>query len=259
MPDYIFDNAAAETEQRFGALEALFDPVTIRHLEPFVVPGAHCLEVGGGSGSIARWMSDRVGATGHVLVTDLNTRFLDDITAANVEVRRHDILADPLDDNAFDVAHTRLVLVHLPERKRAIERLIAALKPGGHLVLQEFDVVSTRLDPTTFPDETALKLIVVFPEVMFARGVNNRFGRELFPLLVSMGLADVAAEGHATMFRGGSAGARLMRANFEQLHDAIIATGRITEEEFQQDLIRLDDPATIWPSQILWTVRARKP
>jgi len=50
MTDYVFDNKEAETEQRFGALEALFDPVSERHLEPYVVPGAHCLEVGGGQG-----------------------------------------------------------------------------------------------------------------------------------------------------------------------------------------------------------------
>ncbi|HEY8173796.1 MAG TPA: methyltransferase, partial [Dehalococcoidia bacterium] len=66
MPEYVFDNAASETEQRFGALEALYDPISIQHLEPFVVTGAKCLEVGGGSGSIARWMSERVGANGRV-------------------------------------------------------------------------------------------------------------------------------------------------------------------------------------------------
>ena len=139
MTEYVFDNKEAETEQRFGALEALFDPVSKRHLEPHVVPGAHCLEVGGGSGSIALWMSERVGERGRVVVTDINTRFLDGIAGPNIEVRQHDIVSDPLEEAAFDVAHTRLVLLHIPERKRALERMIAAVKPGGWLVLEEFD------------------------------------------------------------------------------------------------------------------------
>ncbi len=39
MTEYVFDNKEAETEQRFGALEALFDPISQRHLEPYVFPG----------------------------------------------------------------------------------------------------------------------------------------------------------------------------------------------------------------------------
>jgi hypothetical protein len=98
MPEYVFDNKAPETEQRFGALETLFDPVSIRALEPYVVAGSHCLEVGGGSGSIARWMSQRAGDSGRVLITDIETRFLGGITAPNIEVRRHDIASDPLEE-----------------------------------------------------------------------------------------------------------------------------------------------------------------
>ena len=155
------------------------------------------------------------------------------------------------------MAHSRLVLVHLPERKRAIERMAAALKPGGWLVLQEFDSLSMKPDPAMF-DEHLLKVLVGLWDVMVARGVNVRFGRELLPLLRSMGLADVEAEGHVTMNYGGSEGARLLRANIEQVHDAIIGSG-VTEPEFQEDLARLEDPNVVWPSQILWSVQGRKP
>ena len=259
MTEYVFDNKEAETEQRFGALEALFDPVSKRHLEPHVVPGAHCLEVGGGSGSIALWMSERVGERGRVVVTDINTRFLDGIAGPNIEVRQHDIASDPLEKAAFDVAHTRLVLLHIPERKRALERMIAAVKPGGWLVLQEFDADSMRADPEIVPSEHLLKTLAVMWELMAARGVNLRFGRELYPLLSSLGLRDVEAEGHVSVWRGASAGARLLRANFDQLHDAIISSGKLTEQEFAEDIARLDDPSITWPSPIMWTAHGRKP
>jgi SAM-dependent methyltransferase len=259
MTDYVFDNKEAETEQRFGALEALFDSVSKRYLDPCVAPGSHCLEVGGGSGSIARWMSGRVGDHGRVVVTDINTRFLDGIVGPNIEVRQHDIVTDPLEDAAFDVAHTRLVLVFIPERKRAIERMMAAVKSGGWLVLQEFDSQSMLPDAATVGGEHLLKSATVMWELMEARGANRRFGRQLYPLLSSLGLSDVEAEGHISVWRGGSAGAGLLRSNFDQLHDAMISSGKLTEQEFAEDIARLEDPRIMWPSPIMWTARGRKP
>ncbi|MEX1103992.1 MAG: methyltransferase domain-containing protein [Dehalococcoidia bacterium] len=255
-PEYVFDNARSEAQTRLTALEAFYDPVTIRHLEPVVTPGSHCLEVGAGSGSIARWMSGRVGPTGRVVATDINTRLLASVAASNVEVRQHNIVSDPLEAGAFDLAHTRLVLVHLPERKHVVERLIAALKPGGWLVLQEFE--SVRADPATFEGEHLLKTLVAMQDLMVDRGADNKFGRRLFPILSSAGLDEVAAEGHIILLQGGRPEAELLRANFSQLHEALITSGRLTEQEFSEDVARLDDPAIIWPSQILWTVRGRK-
>ena len=257
--EYVFDNAGAQTSGRFGALEAMYDGVSFRHLAPLVLPGSRCLEVGGGSGSIALWMAERVLPHGRVLATDLDTRFLEALSAPNLEVRRHDIVNDPLEEGVYDVVHTRLVLVHLPERLAVIDRLVGALKPGGHLVLQEFDSRSMEPNPSVAPAESLLKTQTAMWDLMTSRGVDVRFGRELFPLLRKRGLIELSAEGHVVMNTGNSPGADLARANFNQLHDGLVASGRVTEQEFQADLGRLEDPMFIWPSSILWTVWGRKP
>ena len=102
MSSYALDNTKPETEQRFGSLEDCYDPVTVRHLEAIgVAEGWRCLEVGGGGGSIARWLSRRVGETGNVLVTDIEPRWMEGLREPNVEVRVHDIVNDPLPDAAF--------------------------------------------------------------------------------------------------------------------------------------------------------------
>ena len=44
------------------------------------------------------------------------------------------------DDNAFDFVHTRLVLLHIPAREAVLRRLVAALRPGGVLLLEEDDI-----------------------------------------------------------------------------------------------------------------------
>ena len=104
-----------------------------------------------------------------------------------------------------------------------------------------------------------LKTLTVLWELMMARGVNLRFGREVYPLLKSSGLSDVAAEGHVSVWQGGSVGALLCLSNFDQMHDALISSGRLTEREFADDIARLDDPDVIWPSSVLWTTCGRKP
>src|SRR5262249_44149957 len=138
----IFDNAAEpETAERFASLDALYNFRTFRFLETAGIgPGWHCLEVGGGSGSVAAWMADRVGPSGYVLVTDIDPRFIEGPQRhATVDRRRHDIGLDPLPEQAFDLIHARLVLQHVPQRQKALEKLVAALKPRGWLVIEEFD------------------------------------------------------------------------------------------------------------------------
>src|SRR4051794_23215559 len=105
MTEYLFDNAAPQVARRFDALAALYDPITARHLEARgVADGWHCLEVGGGSGSVAAELARRVGPTGRVVVTDIDPRHLEALRGlglANVEVRRHDVTVDPLEVGAF--------------------------------------------------------------------------------------------------------------------------------------------------------------
>jgi len=262
MPDmrYVFDNARGETRERFPALSDLYDDETIRCLRAVgVAPGWQCLEVAAGGGSIARWLAGQVGSDGRVLATDLDTRFLESPADPAIEVRRHDIARDPLPGPAFDLVHARLILVHLPERELAFARMAEALKPGGWLVCEEFDSLSMPADPALHPDECALKAQAVMQRVMASRGANTRYGRDLAARMRAQGLVDIRAHGRMAMWQGGSAGARLFRANFEQLREELLQTGLLTQADLDKDLARLDDPTTLFPSPVMWTVCGRRP
>ena len=258
-PDYVFDNAAGQAEARFSALAEIFDPGTIRHLsDRGVGHGWHCLEVGGGSGSIARWLSERVGSTGGVVVTDIDTRFLETMTLPNVEVRRHNIVTDSLPESAFDLVHSRLVLLHLPEREKALRRMIAALKPGGWLVDEEFDSASLLPDSDINAVEVFPKTHRALLRLMENRGVERRWGRLLLGRLLANGLVATGAEARTFMWQGGAAGASLMRANFQQLRAEMINAGYITEDEFEQDLARLEAPNFVTISPTMWAAWGRR-
>jgi SAM-dependent methyltransferase len=238
----------------------MFDAGTIFHIDRLgVAAGWHCLEIGGGGGSIATWLSERVGPGGRVLVTDIDTRFLDTIQRPNLEVRQHDIVNDPLPEGAFDLVHARLVLMHLPQREDVLPRLVKALKPGGWLLDEEFDVISLRADPELSPDEELLNSETAFYRVLSQKGVELPYGRILFGRLRALGLEDVSAEGRLSMWTQGSAGANLLRSNFEQLREAMIQGGYITAQDLARDMARLDDPNFLTPSPTLWAIQGRRP
>ena len=143
----------------WAGIESLFDSYSTRRLADLgVSEGWQCLEVGFGAGGVALWLADQVGSTGRVVATDLDPRFLDGHGRANLEVRKHDIAADPLEEAAFDLVHARLRPGMVPDWQRALERMISAVRPGGWLVLENVDfggIMTPALAHYTDPPEHA--------------------------------------------------------------------------------------------------------
>jgi SAM-dependent methyltransferase len=258
---YVFDNAGTQTPRRWTALECLFDAQTIQHLAARGVSiGWRCLEVGGGSGSIAQWLKQQVAPGGHVLVTDIDTRFLESLSDPILEVQQHDIGSEPLTEAAFDLAHARLVLSHLPSRERALRTMISALKPGGWIVIEDFDWSSRAPDPT---DRTAAadfnKVQHAIWHFMTERGVNGTYGRQLWGRLRAHGLVEVDAVGRVSMYQGGSPGAELSLAAVEQLRTALVQSGLVTEEEIEAYRALLGNADFAVQSQVMMTAWGRRP
>lgn len=257
--DYIFANKGKEAPVRFAALAAIYDSQTIRHLETLgVACGWRCLEVGAGSGTIAKWLADRVAPTGYVLVTDVDTRFLEPLRGPALDVRAHDIGSDPLPDAEFDLIHTRLVLTHVRERDAALARMVSSLKVGGWLLVEEYDSCSIPPDPTLSSGEVLLPTHVAMLRLLEDGGVNRRYGRLLSGLLRESGLTSVGASAQLFMWQSGSPGIAMMRANFEQLREAMIEAHYVTPQQFDEDLARLNNPSFMMPSSILWSAWGRR-
>ena len=62
-------------DDRLDLLEHIFDPLSRRRRD-LVQPGWRCLEVGAGRGSMAVWLAQRVGESGHVVATDIDLTYL---------------------------------------------------------------------------------------------------------------------------------------------------------------------------------------
>ena len=241
---YAFDNAAAGQRDRLRALEAVFDRETFRHLsECGVGPGWHCLEVGAGAGSVARWLAGRVGPEGSVLATDVDLTAFGEAGHPQLTTRVHALTRDPLPEGRFDLVHLRFLLAWLPDPPFAIRRLVQALRPGGVLVAEDLDFVTAVPDPAMEPESAALLAAVVqahLAVVVERSGFDPLHGRRLRGRLEEAALVDVTAEGRATIWRGGEPGGELWRLTFSQLREPIVRSGRVGVHDVDQaiDLCR---------------------
>src|SRR5262249_59121507 len=113
MAKYILERSWERELRRLELQERTLDPLTFDHLGRIgVSEGWGCLEVGAGAGSVVRWLSARVGASGRVVAIDLDTKLIDHLSGPTVDVRQEDLMSSDL-PAGFDLVHCRLVLGHL--------------------------------------------------------------------------------------------------------------------------------------------------
>jgi ubiquinone/menaquinone biosynthesis C-methylase UbiE len=107
----------------------------IRYVEPEV--GHRMLDVGGGTGRVARHF---VGAVGHICVLDPSPGMLAEGQRKGICITQGEAEALPYADGAFD----RIIIVdafhHLRDQERAAAELLRVLAPGGRLVVEEPDI-----------------------------------------------------------------------------------------------------------------------
>lgn len=205
-------------------------------------------------------MAERVGARGYVLATDIDTRWIQNNGLSQLEVQRHDVVADPLAQGEFDLIHARLVLSWLPARDTVVSCLVEALRPGGWLIVEDFDsLLHWCLDPLNDDERVFVKVADAFVQALHRRGADTTWPRTLPHRLASAGLVDVGAAGHLTIYHGGSAAAQVPFANIDQVGDGLILAGLITTAEQDTFLRLLRDPSFVGNNPLLITAWGKKP
>lgn len=252
---YALSNDWELAERRLRLLEHCHDPGTITLATALgTAPGWRCLEAGAGAGSIARWMARRVGAFGSVLAVDVDTRLLDDAAAPNLEVRRMDLVTDYLPAGGFDLVHARLVLMHVAERDHVLRRLVAAVRPGGVLLLEDYDYTAL-LATTTGAVRDLSEAMLSFLEA--AGGVTD-CGRTLPAGLDRYGLVDVEARVDLPLVRGGSPTAELVSLTALQQRGPVIARG-LDPARFDAGRDELADPSRWFYGPAMVAAWGRRP
>jgi SAM-dependent methyltransferase len=208
-------------------MSELLDPMHRGHIERLGLrPGWRCLEIGCGTGSMSKWLAERVGPGGIAVAADLDPHRAAEDRVPNLQVCRLDIMEEPLEEGAYDLVTARALLHHLHSPALAIERMAAALKPGGVLI---------SIEPEFLP------VSVAQPEALHAfwqgwlkwsvaAGIDYSLGRKMPGILAAKGLLEIGAEGHTAYFRGGSPWAEYWIQTLRELGAEIVAAGYLTEK-----------------------------
>lgn len=258
--EYLLDTGTDLGREQLECLELLLDGHTTAALTAAGIRrGLRCLEIGAGTGSIARWMADRVRPEGRVVAVDIETNRLAD--GPGVEVRRHDINDGVADGGPFDLIHARLVLMHLSRRREIVTELIDALAPGGWLVLGEY--LGPLFEPIAAPSRADAELFhrvvqTTIDSVGRPGGISYEWAHEVDEFLVRAGLVNVHNQRHMETTVGGDTGCILYRNYIRQAAPLLLEAGLGHEELERFGSLMLDPRFRAWLFEYT-SVRAQKP
>ena len=109
-------------------------------------PGMTVLDVGGGTGAVARTMAEVVGPRGQVTVMDRSVERLRFGQAAakraslsNISFTCHDIMSAPFVRDHFDLVWSRFTFEYLSDPVAALTNLIQYVRIGGKVVVADLD------------------------------------------------------------------------------------------------------------------------
>jgi SAM-dependent methyltransferase len=258
--------ALARTPEEYERLRAqarTWEPSTARLLDRLGVgPGARCLDAGCGPGESMRLMAQRAGASGHVTGIDVDAplggQALAMLRAAGhdrCDFARVDLTAeDEIPGAPFDLVYARLLLFHLPDRVAVLRRLWESVAPGGHLLIQDYDVRATGVLPEL---ESINEWMRVVRAAFEARGADPEVGARLPQLFAQAAIGTPDGTDVDGRLEPLAAGSRFFLAVHQGVASTAIAHGLCTEREaaglraqIARDAERHPDRPVMWPLMI---------
>jgi ubiquinone/menaquinone biosynthesis C-methylase UbiE len=259
QPDYALARTPEEYERLLGqarvwerATGQLFDQVGL-------ASGASCLDAGCGPGESMRLMAQRVGPSGRVLGVDVDGPLgaqalatLHDAGHRQCEFARVDLThGDPIPGTPFDLVYARLLLYHLPRREAVLRRLWDAVAPGGHLLVQDYDMRSCGVLPALASIDEWTRVVT---GAFSAAGCDVQVGMRLPLLFDEAGIGAPDGTDVAGRLEPLADAQHAFSAVFRSVLPTAIAH-RITSERkaaqslaaIEADAARLPDRPALWP------------
>jgi demethylmenaquinone methyltransferase/2-methoxy-6-polyprenyl-1,4-benzoquinol methylase len=118
-------------------------------------PGQVVLDLAGGTGDLARALSKKVGADGHVVLADINaamlrqgrSRLIDAGVAGNLSIAQVDAQDLPFADETFDCITMAFGLRNVTDKDAALASMLRTLKVGGKAMILEFSEPNKAIKP----------------------------------------------------------------------------------------------------------------
>jgi len=216
-----------------------------------VSAGMQCIDLGCGGGEVTFELTRMVGPAGHAVGVDMDEVKLDlarkDAAArgmSNVEFRTANV--NEWDDPAaYDLVYCRFLLEHLGQPDELLQRMWAAVRPGGPIAVGATAFDGEFGEPPNEAFATAQRL---YRALVDHRGGDPVAGRRMFRRFLDAGIPRpsvrlvqrVDAEGEAKM---------LFVLTFRAIASAVVDEGIATGDEVDATLAGLEafvaDPETL--------------
>ncbi len=227
-----------------------------------VRPGHHVLDVGCGTGVVARDLAQRVGHQGRVVGVDPSERLIEVAMRrmeegglkGRIEFRSADGAALPFPDGSFDLVVASAVFGHIPNGMEVLAEMVRVARSGGTVVVFDHDI-DTIVVSAADRDLTR-RIVHAYCDRYFTSGWS---GRELYGLFRRVNLEEIEVLPlifAATQFEP------YWKRMVERLSSVAVETGVASEEEavmWRADLERKGRECQFFASRSYFCLRGRKP
>lgn len=253
----LFEPEHLQETERIDTAAQVYDPVTTSRLRALGVgPGMRCLEVGAGTGTVARWLLEEA-RVDEVVALDRDTSALTALAGPRLRLLTADVTDESLQPGGFDLIHARFVLMHLPGRRRLLTRLAHWLNPGGRLVLGD----AVELPDAQDSSSAYRRTMDAMWEALKATIGTDISSVPAYPhFLREEGLRNVAAELVCPPMVAGDPLTRFWSETWDRMRPALLGTGRVDAAVLDEASAYLASPrlAELAPGMMMaWGQRHR--
>src|SRR5215472_818528 len=210
--------------------------------------GASCLDAGCGPGETMRLMAGRAGPSGRVVGIDTDAP-LGAMAVETLHYAGHrqcsfnaqDLAGgEPIPGEPFDLVYARLLLFHLPQRAAVLARLWDAVAPGGHLLVQDYDVRGITVLPEL---ASVAELGRIITGVFQAVGADVHTGARLPQLFTQAGIGHPDGTDVAGRIEPLGTGRAFLERTFRSVLPVALAYGITTSAGATELLAMIDRDA----------------
>jgi SAM-dependent methyltransferase len=167
--------------------------------------GGRALDFGCGALGWLRILSEWVGPSGKVVGADIDESLLDAARSflkvegiSNVELVADDLFDSKLEPHSFDLVHARYQIAPLGRGQEQVATYRRLVRPGGSVILEEWDLSSWHFNPSA---PAAERLVSLISEIFAVLG--GEAGRELPELLRTIGIEEPEIDAHVIALKPG--------------------------------------------------------
>ncbi len=193
-------------------------------------------DVGCGSGAMTEYLAESVGPEGLVYAIDISADQVQ-VTKDRIELAGHKNVQfivgdiDNIDNGQYkkaDIVYSRLVLMHVLDPAHVIKSMASLLKSGGKLSLHEASmnsVIENNTDPSI---NKYHNLIIEYGEL---NGFDYNLGRKLPTICEKLNIFS-EVQHYTKNYNTTQDIKKLLSIRLDELRDKFISSNLITEEEF---------------------------